>query len=293
MLECYSQITTPPATWQTIDDLKNNWLELIHRIKNAHNLKRLMMYYWLLTKGIYFRWGHYEPVLEMRKHLTNQLHNPAKEAKYLERIAQIYFRLGYSEQSVKFAKRGLEFPAPGNIKQKLLATLGEAYTYLGKYQLAIDCFEQGLAIVQSPRDLQQEGFYLAQIGFAYYNIADTKKMMIHYDKALDIAKTTDDISLKKTVLGYLGKAYSMLGDYQKTLEYAAQALEISRRLKDRYEECMRLSDLGDGSIRLGNYEHAIVYLTESLEIAKELGAKSAMGYRFWLGGWAYLGTKPI
>jgi tetratricopeptide (TPR) repeat protein len=288
----YAEIAISRETWKTIDDLQNTLREFSHRIR-AGQFNMALQLLIKLDEEFLYRWGYYKRLLEMYFQVKDQLTLADETSYFFSRIAQIYFRLGYSEETVNYAQKALAVTPEGIRRNQVLITLGDAYNFLGKYLEALDCFEQGLSNAKRYSNRGQEAYFMTRIGYAHYSLGNNQKMLSAYTDAMAIAKDIDDINLEMTILGYLSKGYSQMGQYEKTLEYAQRALPITRILGDRYEECMRLSDLGDGSLRLGRYVDAIGYLETALEIAEELEATSAIGYRAWLLGWSYLGIKEF
>ena len=115
--------------------------------------------------------------------------------------------------------------------------------------------------------------YLNEIGIAYYTLGKYQEAINHYEQALSIDREVygERHPNVATSLNNLGEAWGALGKYEKAIEYYEQALSIDREVYgERHPDVARdLNNLGGAWNALGKYEKARKYLTMSYKMCVE------------------------
>ncbi|WP_211173309.1 tetratricopeptide repeat protein, partial [Brasilonema bromeliae] len=155
----------------------------------------------------------------------------------------------------------------------VLTYLGSAYDSLGQDKIAINYYQQSLAIALEIGDRTGEGGSLCNLGSAYCSLGQYQQAIDYYQQALIVLRETDHHDFRANSLIGLGNAYCSLGQYQKAIDYHQQSLAIFREIGDRNGEAASLNNLGNAYNFLGQYQIAIDYLQQSLAISLEIGGR--------------------
>ena len=154
-----------------------------------------------------------------------------------------------------------------------LIGLGNAYRSLGQYQLAIDYYQQSLAIQREIGDRTGEAASIGNLGYAYHSLGQYQLAIDYHQQSLAIFREIGDRNGEAASIGNLGYAYHSLGQYQLAIDYYQQSLAIFREIGARRGEADALNNLGIAYYSLGQYQLAIDYHQQSLAICREIGAR--------------------
>ncbi|MBD1927931.1 tetratricopeptide repeat protein [Trichocoleus sp. FACHB-90] len=176
-----------------------------------------------------------------------------------------------------------------------LTTLSNAYNSLGQYQLAIDYYQQSLAIFREIGDRNGEAASLNNLGNAYNSLGQYQLAIDYYQQSLAIKREIGDRNGEAASLIGLGNAYRSLGQYPLAIDYHQQSLAIKREIGDRNGEAASLIGLGNAYRSLGQYPLAIDYHQQSLAIKREIGDRNGEAASLGNLGNAYnsLGQYPL
>jgi len=108
-------------------------------------------------------------------------------------------------------------------------SLGLTYNYLGKYDIALECFltAQKIALEYSNFDLMAD--VLHNIGLVYQKMSDIENAMLFFLQSLEYRKKTSNFNNLAITYSVLGKIYFDKQDWEKAKEYFSQALEIRKK----------------------------------------------------------------
>ena len=95
--------------------------------------------------------------------------------------------------------------------------------------MAIDYYEQALAIARKMGDIGGEGYALNNLGIVYASSGRLHTAIEIFKQQLAITNTTENLRAKCEVLGNLGNAYNALGEIGKSIE---STLKIILRLRN-------------------------------------------------------------
>jgi len=210
---------------------------------------------------------------------AQHLKNEQYASAILENMGLAYTRLGKYNRAIECHEQSLAIEHKlGNRlgEGKSLGNLGNAYFSLGDYYRAIEFFEQSLAIMREIGDRRGEGYALGNLGNAYYALSDYRALDF-YEQSLDIAREIGDRVSEGNALGGLGNVFFALHKYDRAVEFHEQKLAISREIGDRVNESISLGNLGNAYCALGKYDQAIEFHMQSLAIKRELNDRKGEG----------------
>jgi hypothetical protein len=133
---------------------------------------------------------------------------------------------------------------------------------MGEYELAIECYQQGLAIkweIHNRLEAESINFPL-------------RHYPIEYQQSLAVAREIKYPQMEGAALGNLGDIYFGLGDYAKAIEYYQQSLAVARDIKSRLGEGMQLNNLGAALYKSGNFAAAEKALFDAIKVWEYLWA---------------------
>lgn len=168
-----------------------------------------------------------------------------------------------------------------------LRYLGQVLSAQGKYQKAIEVFNQALDI-KNVNVLQRNDIF-GYIGDVYHSLGLYQKAIVFHNKRLTAARKHEVVSPKGVAssLGSLGDVYSSLGQYQKSIIFQNQRLELARRYALHNQENDALRSLGNTYQSLGQYQKAIGFHKLNLVFVREGNRRQDIAYALGNLGKAY------
>ena len=159
--------------------------------------------------------------------------------------------------------------------------LGRTYSFLRKYQQALNYQYQALSIAKEVGDRAGEGRAYGILGFSYGSLSKYQQAINYQYQDLSIAKEVGDRVGEGYAYGRLGSIYGSLGKYQQAINYHKKALSIAREVGDRVGESQAYGNLGTSYHLLdGDFEQAMKYFKQQLSVAKEAGDRAQTGYAY-------------
>jgi tetratricopeptide (TPR) repeat protein len=185
---------------------------------------------------------------------------------------------GFYRETVKMHERLRGRINSSSTEARSLGSLGNAYTYTGQLQDAINCFEQALLLVRKNKNRIDEGRWLGSIGNCYLSMGRTEDSINYYVQALDIARKIDDKQGEAAWLGNLGICQGYMLQTAQAIAYTVQALDINREAGDRQNEGTNLGNLAELQIDEERYPEAIQSAVESVEVAEAINSSGLVNY---------------
>jgi tetratricopeptide (TPR) repeat protein len=164
-----------------------------------------------------------------------------------------------------------------SLKALTLSLIGRTYSARSEYQLALEHYQQALAISRKMGDRIGEGVALNNIGSVYQNQGQYPQALERYREALKIREEIGDRSGMGYTLNSMGTVSVNQGKYQEGLEFHQQSLTISRELNDRDGIATSLNNIGLAYDGQGKYPKALESYQEALKIEREISDKSGSG----------------
>ena len=154
--------------------------------------------------------------------------------------------------------------------------LGRYYYSTGRYQSAINYFNQSLVIAQENLLTEKEANILINLSSVYQEIGNYRKAIDILWQAWKITKAINNRLGEGGIFINLGNAYDCLGNYSKAIKYQTKGLDIARENVNRYQECIALGGMGNIHFSLKDYHLAMTYYQQQLKIGKETGDRQSI-----------------
>jgi tetratricopeptide (TPR) repeat protein len=165
----------------------------------------------------------------------------------------------------------------------VLNQIGETYRQQGKYKLALQYFDQSLAITRKKNYRHEtangyeiacrrgEGWTLNNLGKIACNKGDYETALQHYTQSLDIRMEVEDKLGEGITLNNIGMLYHARRDWAKALEYYEQALMSYRKAGDKPGEAATYGNIGHAYENLDDLAKAEKYISRAMQIVKSIG----------------------
>ncbi|MEG4818119.1 CHAT domain-containing protein [Microcoleus sp. K5-D4] len=172
-----------------------------------------------------------------------------------------------------------------------LNLIGIAYTNLGEYELALDFYQQALAI-PPPYFAEDRLTKLFNAGRLYEALGQYERALKLYEESLEISRervllvfdsrdAIGSIGGEVRNLNAIASNHSRLGNYELALKFYQEALAILKTIDDKTDkknlEAGTLHNIGVVYLKQGKYELALKFLQEALTILKPLGYTKSEG----------------
>jgi tetratricopeptide (TPR) repeat protein len=162
-------------------------------------------------------------------------------------------------------------------ESRFLNNLGIVYNNQGRWDDAVDAYEQSLAICRDLDDRRGEGQTLNNLGLVYDNQGRWDDAVDAYEQSLAICRDLDDRLGEGVTLNNLGLVYDSQGRWDDAVDAYRQSLAIRRDLKDRRGEGQTLNNLGILYKHQGRWDDAVAAYEQSLAIKREFGDRRGEG----------------
>lgn len=161
----------------------------------------------------------------------------------------------------------------GNKKGVAGAAIWQGKTQLdtGKFDKALELFQQGLEMSGKGGTSQQEGAAVNLMGNVYKKRGQLDKAEEFYKKALDVAVSAGDPQRKGRALKCLGDVDTIKGNPSAALEKYGQALELAENSGDSQGVGYILQGTGRVEMSLGQYDKAAEHFEKALEASQRTG----------------------
>lgn len=176
-----------------------------------------------------------------------------------------------------------------------LALEGERLCKAGDCRAGVAFFQA--AIQAGTDDLRTLSAIYSQLGNAYFYLGDYNMAMQYHKHDLTLARTMNDKLGEAKASGNLGNTLKVMGKFAEAIQCCKRHLEISRALGDKLSEGRALYNLGNvyhaqgkqlGRVGQNDPGHfpqevreclmqAVAYYEENLELMRSLGDRQAMG----------------
>ena len=238
--EYFKQARAPRENWKTIEDLAPQLAEFDLRCE-GQDYSTAADVLLSIDHDYLLIWGYYRLIAELHERLQDRLTHL-------------------------------------NQRQYSVGRLGNAYLKMGKYQLAVTCYEKALVYAREQEDRSGEDAWLGNLGIIYDTLGQTARAIECYDQALIISREIGNRSSEAAWLGNLGLCNSNLGQTSQAADYHQQALIINREIWFRLGEGQDLANLTNVLIDEGRYQEATQIAIEANRIAIEINSPSIGSY---------------
>ena len=148
---------------------------------------------------------------------------------------------------------------------------GKTQLNMGRFDKAMELFQQGLEASTQGGTTQQEGAAVNLMGNVYKRSGQLDKAEEFYKKALEVAVGAGDRRRKGRVLKCLGDVDRMKGNPSGALEKYSEALKIAEGAGDNQGMGYILHGTGRAELSLGQYDKAAEHFQKALEASRRSG----------------------
>ena len=149
--------------------------------------------------------------------------------------------------------------------------LAGLYHRRGRFDEAIDHYEQALAINERAGWPEGESAALGNLGTVYYFSGHPRIAADHFRRALEVDRRVGWLGGQAVKLGNLAIACSHMGRLDEAAAHLTEAKAMFGELGARHGEATALSGLGGVERERGRYAEALTHLNKALELHRELG----------------------
>lgn len=212
-----------------------------------------------------------------------------------------------AERQYEEAKKIAQYAEPEIKREILISTAGE-YERLGRFDQALDFYEEYLQMSREIGNLSETIDVLQYIGWLYFyrfsnldhalkcfheskeiaekhgwaisieenkiRIASVYREQANFDEALSIygevlrARTERSDKRRSIVLNYIGAIHCAKGEFQEAFKVHEESLELCERTKQEYIKPFTLNFLGEDYLGRGDYDKALTAFEESLVLSR-------------------------
>ncbi|WP_029034110.1 tetratricopeptide repeat protein [Salinimicrobium terrae] len=190
------------------------------RLKEADSIFLLLAKEYPMNANFRYQMGLVKEKLKdstAMKHfnLTILLQDDHQQA--LAKVAKSELIQGKLARAERLSKQGLE-TKPSN--RTLLSILAQAYYFQKAYELAIEEFENLVAMGEGSE------FIHSRLGTSYFHLDNFDMAISHYNSALDYENENHATHYR------LGKLYALIGEYENSEEHLLQAILLKDMILD-------------------------------------------------------------
>jgi CHAT domain-containing protein/predicted negative regulator of RcsB-dependent stress response len=164
-----------------------------------------------------------------------------------------------------------QFQESGNDDGKgwTLVGIGQVYANQGRYDAALDHYQQALIIFRDVDDRLLEGQTLNYIGTIYAEQGHYDKALTYYQQVLVMLRDLSSPSLEGETLNNIGSIYYNQGRYPEALEYLQRAWMTHREDGDRLGVGITLGNIGEVYRAQGRSQDALDHYRQAMTIQRE------------------------
>ena len=191
----------------------------------------------------------------------------------LLRINEIDKAVNVLNDALIIAKKNNDKPGIAGIN----IVYGAIYKSWGKYEKAIEYYEESLVIRVEEKNLQDEAKVLNGLAQCYQNLNYTEKAFDCYNRSIEIKKSLDDKQGAASSLSNLSMYYKVLSEYGKAIETAKEAAELFKEIENPRAEFTNKYFLGMYQSIVGYFDDAKKNLNDALSFMESVNDYKNLG----------------
>jgi CHAT domain-containing protein/Tfp pilus assembly protein PilF len=201
-----------------------------------------------------------------------------------EALGQYELALNFYNKSLNSARRpslsisGQSWDIGGEVRN--INAIAGIHSKLEKYELALDSYQQALAILKTINDKTEkkllEAVTLHGIGLVHLKQGKYELALQFLQQSLTILKPLGNKESEGVMLSNIGKAYFEQGKYELAWNFYQEALVIVQEVGDRADEANVLKNIGYLLEKQNQPELAIVFFKQSVNV-REVIRKNIKG----------------
>lgn len=217
------------------------------------------------------------------------------QIKALTTIGTAYKLEGKYDDALDVFNQGLKIARKNNLEisiAKLYNNIGIVYKYQGLNDLAAEFYERSI-------EIKRRGEKNAELANSINNLAIIHKRREHYDQALhlnlealEIREALRDTEKIATSLTNIGMLYSNKRAFDLAKEYYDKALNFQEQINHTFGKAVTYNNLGLMYNNMNDHENAVLYYQKSIDIYESIGRKDKTALAYVNIGESYIGSKP-
>ena len=199
----------------------------------------------------------------------------------VSKLQELYYELG-QRLNIDESYRVLELSK--NIGKevdvaKAYYFLGKTYSLQNKWDMAIDNYKHGLAVVKNKKMHGMISEINLALASVYSRIGELKEQETHLQAAIEAAEKTNDLELTIRAFIDLGLLYICLGNYSKAKWEFEKATDLVDKADYKGYHLMRLyNNWGRLAISKKKYREAITHFNKVIEYANDRNYTIGLAY---------------
>jgi tetratricopeptide (TPR) repeat protein len=219
------------------------------------------------------------PVVAVREAVASGLHEPAVQlALGLVPFFEVRSYLSDWELTHQRALEAARAMGDRSAEAAILHSLGVVLREQRRYNEALLCFEDALAIRRQAKDRDGEALTLSELGLLYNDQRRFKEATAYFQQSLMLLEGVKDHHGEAVARKYLGIGYREQGLFDQAQDSLENSRQIFRESGDRYNEAWVLYHIGILYRVQDRLDEAIEYFTKSLELLRRVGDRYGEGW---------------
>lgn len=266
---------THPNDPAYIEMLMDHW-------RIAENSDKELHYLNLAIERLAWYRGEYERARALAEHgLALVGKRDPRRVTLLNHICETYWRMGYIEPAVLWAKRAYRAAKRLNLLQDMgrsLGNLGIIARRVGELPRAEKLFRQSLNLRRKAGDQIGIARSYANLGILAFDRGELRTARRFYLRSLKIQRELGDENGMILNLLNLGQVFSVEGNSKQAEKFIGFGLAKGRKTGNRYATAACLNTLGIAAINRQTRGRATHLLRESLELFRQLRDRYGMAH---------------
>jgi two-component system NarL family sensor kinase len=159
---------------------------------------------------------------------------------------------------------------------KTLFNTGTSYQYMGRYEEAVQYYEEGKALFARFGNAATEAQCNDILQLLYYNLGQYDKAIPYGENAVRQLRQLNNQTLLGNALSNLGLNYTSKSDFRRGLQLFNEALVISRGIHSINMEATQLLNIGNVYLQLEQYHQIEPYYSQAAPLFRRLDAKESL-----------------
>ncbi|OUL17593.1 hypothetical protein BV378_38135 [Nostoc sp. RF31YmG] len=227
--------------------------------------------------SVLIKLGNYQIVAEPHERLQGKINNKYLQSLSMTDLGTAYTYLGKYDLAITLYKKALNIAREienRELEGKCLNNLANCFYEQKQMNCAIEKFRDALDLARKRENQELEGKCLNNLGICLYSLGQVDEAMSHHQSALTIARNLNDQKLEGSILIHLGICDEDKGQFQLAIDRYKQVFPIVNDTNDRELAVQYLCNRGNCFAALGEFDNAIKRFEKALEYCQTLGYKS-------------------
>jgi tetratricopeptide (TPR) repeat protein len=200
-------------------------------------------------------------------------------SKIYDHLLELYQLLGKYDLAIQKFENWIKVCTESRKKAMAFEKIGMVYEKKGEYDLALEHLQKGIQYLEAEENTLEMARLCYDTGYVHARKGEFEQTKKLYARALGILKDKSDCTSQKEtgkLLNATGIVHWFQSEYEKASEYFHKSIEIFLKIKDEEEIASPYNNLGNISFALGNIEETIEYYQKSLLLREKIGDINAM-----------------